>query len=198
MEIDAIKELNLLLNKIPGISKKQADKTSNFLLTADENFIKELIEKISNLKKKISFCKRCNYITEDNYCLNCTNKNANSTLMIVENVTNVKKINDLDFFKGYFYVLPYLINLKEKLTKSEKYNYTELIDYINQKDIKEVIIVLSPTLEGEATVSHIMKLLKNKKVKVSRAAIGLPMGSNIDYIDGFTIKQSIKNRNDDY
>ncbi|WP_027334981.1 toprim domain-containing protein [Mycoplasmopsis felifaucium] len=190
MEIKAVKELNEKLATFPGISKKQADKMSNFLLNSSDEYVTELIQCIEALKVNIKFCEQCNFIVENGKCLNCDQNDPWNILMVVENPANVKKISELNFFNGYYYVLPYLMNIKGQ----EDYSYSQLLQYAKDKKIEEVVIVLSPTLEGTMTSEHLFNSFKKNNFKVSKAAIGLPMGSNIEYLDGFTIKQSIENR----
>ncbi|UUD35394.1 toprim domain-containing protein [Mycoplasmopsis caviae] len=195
MKIETIEKLNQVLNTIPGISKKQADKMSNFFLNQDQEYIDNLVKNIYDLKNNITYCSICNFIKENNKCLVCDDKSRYNFLMIVENVATLRKIDDMDFYSGYYYILPYLLSLKGN-KEIKNYDYTELMNYIQRKKFEEVIIVLSPSLEGEMTTSHLLKLISSQfKVKVSRAAIGMPMGSNLEYLDTFTIKQSIENRN---
>ncbi|MCS4536731.1 MULTISPECIES: toprim domain-containing protein [unclassified Mycoplasma] len=195
MKIKTIEKANEILKKIPGISKKQAEKFTYFVLNQNFEFAQELAQNILDIKTKIEFCSDCNFIREDGKCLNCDEPIKNKTLMIVESVTTLNKIDDMGIFLGYYFVLPYLMSAKGQTKKENEYSYTQLFDYIEKHNFDEVIIVISPSLEGEITTTHLLKLLANKQIKVSRAAIGMPMGSNLEYLDTFTIKQAIKNRN---
>lgn len=195
MKIETIEKLNQVLTTIPGISKKQADKMSNFFLKQDQEYIDNLVKSINDLKTNISYCSICNFLKEGGKCLVCDDKSRYNFLMIVENAATLRKIDDMDFYNGYYYVLPYLLNLKNN-KEIKNYDYKELMDYIQRKKFDEVIIILSPSLEGEMTTGHLLKLINSQfKIKVTRAAIGMPMGSNLEYLDTFTIKQSIENRN---
>ncbi|WP_027120820.1 toprim domain-containing protein [Mycoplasmopsis lipofaciens] len=195
MKIETIEKLNKKFNTIPGISKKQANKMTNFLLNSNDEYIDELIELIKNVKNNISYCEQCHFLKEFNICLICNDKSRYNILMVVENATTIKKFEEIEnFYHGYYYALPFLLNLKDQLNNKD-YKYQELIDFVKAKQFDEIIIVLSPTLEGEATTTHLIKLLELNKFKATRAAIGLPMGSNIYYLDSYTIRQSIKNRN---
>lgn len=195
MKIETIEKLNQVLTTIPGISKKQADKMSNFFLKQDQEYIDNLVKSINDLKTNISYCSICNFLKEGCKCLVCDDKSRYNFLMIVENAATLRKIDDMNFYNGYYYVLPYLFNLKNN-KEIKNYDYKELINYIQHKKFDEVIIVLSPSLEGEMTTGHLLKLINGQfKIKVTRAAIGMPMGSNLEYLDTFTIKQSIENRN---
>ncbi|TQC51592.1 recombination protein RecR [Mycoplasmopsis mucosicanis] len=193
MKIKTIDEANEFLRKIPGISKKQADKITSFILNQPKDFTDELTQKLNNIHTEISFCSKCNFIKEHNKCLNCDDVFKTKNLMIVESSTSLNKIDEMGVFLGYYFVLPYLMSAK-KTNSAVDYNYPQLLSFINQHEFEEVIIVLSPTLEGELTTNHLITLLEAQKLNVSRAAIGLPLGSNIEYLDSFTIKQAINNR----
>ncbi|MGV2393606.1 UNVERIFIED_CONTAM: toprim domain-containing protein [Campylobacter lari] len=112
--------------------------------------------------------------------------------MVVENIANAIKLDSLNFYDGYYYIMPYLLDVKAN--NEHDYRYKQLLDFISSKKAIEVVLVLSPTIQGEMTTIHLLKLLKSNNIKVTRAAIGMPMGSSVEYLDEFTIKQSIENR----
>ncbi|WP_029512903.1 toprim domain-containing protein [Mycoplasmopsis iners] len=194
MKIEVVEKLNEKLTTFPGISKKQADKMSNFLLQKDDEYVDDLIKHLLALKNQLSFCPNCNFIKENGKCLSCDADNKENVLMIVESVAIVKKISEMNFFNGKYYVLPYLLSIKNQLN-DEQLEYKHLFNFLFNNSFNEVIIVLSPTLDGEITTNHLMEKMKELKIPHSRAAIGMPMNSNVDYLDSFTIKQSINNRN---
>ncbi|UUM19081.1 toprim domain-containing protein [Mycoplasma sp. 1018B] len=194
MKINSIENLINKLTLFPGISKKQAEKMSNFLLIKDQNYLNDLINSFEQIKKRLSFCNDCNYIKEDNICLNCKNLTFNNEiLMIVESIQAVNKLINNQIFSGIFYVMPYLIDAKMQ-ANDNKTEFEHLINYLSKNKFKEVIIVLSPTLQGELTTNLLINKLNQENIKCSRAAIGMPINSNIDYLDPFTIKESIINR----
>ncbi|WP_427909823.1 toprim domain-containing protein [Mycoplasmopsis bovis] len=193
MEIKTINELTKKLISIPTITKKQAEKLSDYILKAPKEEISNTLEFILEAKDKIGFCEKCNFIVENGKCVNCDRFNLWNTLIIVESVASVKKIFDTDFYNGYFYVLPYLLSVVPKDAKID-FNYEHLVKFIKLKRINEVIIVLSPTIEGQMTTAQLMQICSEIDVKATKAAVGLPLNSNIEYIDEFTIKQAIENR----
>lgn len=194
MKIKTIEKANEILNKIPGISQKMANKISSFLLNSDIEFIHQLNNSLMDIKTKIEFCSKCNFIREENKCLNCDDSLKSNSLMIVESSNTLNKIDEMGIFFGFYFVLPYLMSIKNQL-KNTDYQYQQLFEFISEHNFEEVIIVLSPSLEGEMTTTHLLNLLAEKGIKATRAAIGIPMGSNLEYLDSFTIKQAIKNRN---
>ncbi|QSF13394.1 toprim domain-containing protein [Mycoplasma sp. Mirounga ES2805-ORL] len=194
MQIETIENLVKKLISIPGISKKQAEKMANFFVLQDKEYIDELAQLIQDIKKNISYCEKCNFITDKNVCSICSKPNKDNILMVVDNVVNCQKLINMEFYNGSYYILPYLMNLNDQLA-SKKYEYEQLIDFIKKNNFGEVIIVLSPSLEGEMTTTHLLKLLEKNKIIATRAVIGMPMNSNLEYLDKFTIMQSIINRN---
>lgn len=193
MNIKTIDELTKKLLSIPTITKKQAEKLADYILKSPKDEIKQTLEYILDAKDKIGFCKKCNFIVENGKCVNCDRFNLWNTLIVVESVASVKKIFDTDFYNGYFFVLPYLLSMSPKNAKVD-FNYEHLVNFIKTKKITEVIIVLSPTIEGQMTTAQLMQICREIDVKATRAAVGLPLNSNIEYIDEFTIKQAIENR----
>lgn len=194
MKIKTIQDTIETLSKIPGISKKQAEKMSWYFINQGQDETKKVINSLNNICQNIKYCENCNFIKENEKCLNCDDILKTNSLMIVESPTTLNKIDDLGIFHGHYYVLPYLMKLKNKF-ESEDYDYPGLVEYIKQHQFEEVIVVISPSLEGEITTTKLLNLIQNLNIKVSRAAIGIPMGANLDYLDAFTIKQAINNRN---
>ncbi|MBU4691599.1 toprim domain-containing protein [Mycoplasma sp. ES3225-GEN-MYC] len=193
MKIDTLEKANEVFKKIPGISKKQAEKISSFILNQSTDFSIELVNAIQGIKDNIIYCSQCNFIRENNKCLNCDDPLKMNSLMIVESITTLIKIDEMGIFFGFYFVLPELLSVKKN--NDDKYEYQQLFEFIGNHNFEEIMIVLSPSLEGEMTTTHLQKLLQKRGIKATRAAIGMPMGSNLEYLDPFTIKQAIKNRN---
>ncbi|MBU4689482.1 toprim domain-containing protein [Mycoplasma zalophidermidis] len=193
MKIDTLEKANEVFKKIPGISKKLAEKISTFILNQSTDFSVELVNAIQDIKDNIVYCSQCNFIRENNKCLNCDDPLKMNSLMIVESITTLIKIDEMGIFFGFYFVLPELLSVKQK--NDYKYEYQQLFEFIGNHNFDEIMIVLSPSLEGEMTTAHLQKLLQKRGIKATRAAIGMPMGSNLEYLDPFTIKQAIKNRN---
>ncbi|WP_027332681.1 toprim domain-containing protein [Mycoplasmopsis gallinarum] len=191
-----IEELKQLLVTIPGVSKKQSEKIVKYFIDLNEKkdiFLNDLITKLENLKSNIVICEKCNFLKNSNLCFNCEDTKKDNLLMIVENINVANKIDEIGFFDGFYFVL----NEKELKIKNDAIDLTNLINFVKSKpNLEEIIIVLSPTLDGLL----ISKLIQNKlsaifpNLIISTNSIGMPVGSNIDYLDEFTIKESITNR----
>ncbi|VEU78412.1 toprim domain-containing protein [Mycoplasmopsis columbinasalis] len=192
-ELSILTKLQTKLTALPGITKKQAEKIITHLLKTAKSEIEELVTSLKEVKASVDFCPKCNFLRHNESCLNCDQVH-NPKIIVTESIAAVQKLKQMDFFDGYFYVLPTLFTNKTKPIKESEKETQHLINFLLFKEIQDVIIVLSPTIDGEITTYRLMELLSEANFKVSRAAIGMPVNSNLDYLDTFTIKQAIENR----
>lgn len=185
-----------LSNKLSGflkISKKQSEKITSEILTLDQQDFKLLLETITNIKNQYSFCQYCHGLKFNNKCEICFDNHRDNILLVLEDFNNILKFENLNFYYGKYYVLPFLLNTKNLIILEDKNNpFIQFVNYAKQFD--EVIFALSPTLNGVMTTIKLEELLSKENIKHSRLAIGVPMGSNIEYLDGLTLEQAIKNR----
>ena len=178
--------------KLPGVGNKTAQRYAFKLLEAEKENIDEYInvlKNISNIKK----CKTCGFLSEDIECPICKDKTRDeTTIMIVEGPQDLVAIENTGMYKGKYHVLGGLISSSKGIFP-EDLKLEKLTDRIDS-NIKEIILALSPTMDGEMTSLYIDKLLKEKDVKVTRLANGLPMGSSLDYADELTLTKALTNR----
>ncbi len=189
--------LNRLINelkKIPGIGAKSAQRISFYILRASLEDINALSEAIKDVKEKLSYCSICNNITDVDPCRICSDdKRDGSTLCVVEEPYNVSAIEKTEKYKGKYHVLLGTISpLQGKGPENIKIG--ELVKRVEREGIKEVIIATNPTVEGEATSQYIIQILKPFNIKLTRLAIGIPVGSDIDFADRVTIARAIEGR----
>lgn len=184
-----------MLREIPGISQKQATKIVNFFLKKNKNDLLKYKDKFFNNLLKIDKCSICGFYATNNECLICDNKERNNKLLIVENLEQIQKYENWKIFDGKYYSIPILFNKKLELIV-ENLNIDFLIKYINHFD--EIIIALSPTVEGVFTTNYLCEQIKKNypKKHISSLSIGIPMGSSIDFMDQLTLSYAIKNRKD--
>lgn len=191
---DTINDLIECFKKLPSIGEKTAERLALSTLVMDDKTIELFSNSLKNIKKKIKKCQKCNNLTEDKLCSICQNKNRNpNTLCIVENAKDVKLIENNNIYNGYYYVLQNLISPSNGLDPSS-IEFDRIVDLIKEKDVKEVIIAIKPNIEGETTSLYISKLLEKYNVIVSRIALGIPIGAEIDYVDSLTLEMAIENR----
>lgn len=191
---DTINDLIECFKKLPSIGEKTAERLALSTITMDDKTIELFSNSLKNIKTKIKKCDKCNNLTEDTLCLVCKNKNRNSEMLcIVESAKDVKLIENNNIYNGYYYVLQNLISPSNGLDPSS-IEIDRIINLIKENDVKEVIIAIKPNVEGETTALYISKLLEKYDVIVSRIALGIPIGAEIDYVDSLTLEMAIENR----
>lgn len=180
----------------PGIGKKNAERLAFSLLNMDDDQLINFSENIKNVKKNIKKCVVCNNLTEENdKCVICLDENRNKeVLCVVENVKNLKLFEEAGVFNGYYHVLEGLISPLNGINP-EDIKINQLINRIKTENIKEVILALNPSVEGETTSLYILKMLEGMDVSVTKIASGIPAGVDMEYLDPITIAQAMQGRN---
>ena len=180
------------LEKLPGVGNKTAQRYAFSILEKEQEEIEEYIETLKELKK-IRKCKTCGFLSDEDECLFCKDPNRiRSTIMVVAYPQDVVAIEKTGSYKGMYHVLNGLISSSKGIYPQD-INIENLINRINDQ-CKEVIVATSPTMDGEMTALYLDKILKEKKVLVTRLAHGLPMGSSLDYADDLTLIKALDNR----
>ncbi|CAC13224.1 RECOMBINATION PROTEIN RECR [Mycoplasmopsis pulmonis] len=183
---------NLILNlkKLPGVGTKQAEKISFFLLKQNENEVEQIINSIVDLKKNIKECQNCNFLQSNNICHFCMDKSRNKQLMIFETTSDALKFEKLGIYRGKYFIIK---NLIENVKNANEPKWKDkLLHYAS--NFEEIIIALNPTIEGQITSNYIKVILEEVALKVTKLAQGLPINSQIDYIDPITLNLSFENR----
>jgi recombination protein RecR len=182
-----------VLSKIPGIGKKSASRISYYLVknksSAYElsNVIKETIDNIIN-------CSICGNFTIKDPCVLCSANNRDDDIIcVVEDPRDLQAIEDLGLYKGRYHVLMGVINPLEGIGP-EKIRIKELLNRINSKHIREVLVATNPTIEGEATFIYISNLLSKFDTKISRLATGIPIGGSLEYSDKLTLRKALESK----
>ena len=191
---DTIQNLIDCFKKYPGVGSRSAERFALATLSLDKEIVDVFSRSLIDSKTKIKKCERCNYYTEDDLCKICSDKSRNrDSLCLVEDPKSVKMFEDTHIFDGYYYVLNGLISPIDGIEPGDL-NIDKLLSLIEKENIKEVIIAVKPSIEGETTSLYISKLLEDKNIIVSRIAQGVPMGADIDYVDSLTLELALENR----
>lgn len=188
--------LNLIqcFKKFPGVGEKSAERMALACLNMDEETIKLFINSLENSKTKIKKCQKCGNLSEDNECDICKNPERDTNVLcVVEESKNIVLFEKIGTFNGKYHVLNGLISPLDGINP-EDINISSLLKRIDEEEIKEVIIAVKPTIEGETTALYIRKLLEGKDVVISKIAHGIPMGADIDYIDPLTLEIALSER----
>ncbi len=190
-----IKNLIECFKKLPGIGEKTAERLSLSVLNLDEEIIDIFEQSLKDSKTKICRCKICNNLSEDENCLICSDKTRDTkTICVVENIKNIIAIEKTNCYHGVYHVLDGLISPLEG-RNAEDINLNTLLDRIEKESVNEIILALTPSVEGETTALYISKKIENKNIKVSKIARGVPIGADMEYIDGLTLEMAFENRN---
>lgn len=188
--------LNLIecFKKFPGIGEKTAERLALSCLNMENDIIDLFSKSLKDSKTKIKKCSICGSLTENDLCQICTDKTRDdSTLCVVEECKNVILFEKIGSYRGLYHVLGGLISPLDGINP-EDIHIDKLIERIKKENIKEVILAIKPSIEGETTALYIRKMLDGSQVKISKIAHGIPMGADIDYIDPLTLEMAIEDR----
>ncbi len=191
MRPESLTELIKQLNSLPGIGKKQAERIAYHLIN-DKNSISENLEINLRLSREnIKYCTECGNISENNICYICVSNDREKKLIIVETPLDIFKFEESNVIKPYYHVLHGLANISKNIEPKD-------LNLKNLKErslkYKEIIIALSPNLEGIVTANYISHFLQNDNIKITQLAQGIPLGAALEYVDKITLKSAIENR----
>ncbi|MDO4756632.1 MAG: recombination mediator RecR [Parabacteroides sp.] len=188
----SFEKVSTALEKLPGVGVKTAQRYSFALLDFSDEELDEFVSSLKELKK-IKYCEICGFLADERECEICKDHSRRSdSIMVVSYPQDVIAIEKTGMFHGLYHVLNGVIS-SSKGIYPEDLNIDSLLSRLSE-GTKEVIIATSPTMDGEMTALYLDKLLKDRKVLVTRLAHGLPMGSNLDYADELTLIKAMNNR----
>lgn len=180
--------------KLPGIGRKTALRLVLHLLRQDREKVEEFSNAISTLKREIEYCHCCHNISDSSTCNICADKSRDATVVcVVENIKDVMAIENTVQFKGLYHVLGGIISPIDGVAPSD-IEIASLIERVKTNNVKEVILALSATMEGDTTNFYIFRKLEALDVKVSIISRGVSVGNEIEYTDEVTLGRSILNR----
>ena len=191
---ETIRNLIECYKKLPGVGEKSAERLALATINLDKSIINLFSTSLLNIEKKITRCSKCNSLTETDICEVCSSKNRDaSTICVVQEPKNVIMFEKVGTYNGLYFVLNGLISPLDGIGP-EEININQLIRRIKEEKIKEVIIAVKPSIEGETTALYIQKSLEKYDVIVSKIAHGIPIGADIDYIDSLTLETALQDR----
>ncbi len=190
-----VEEAVLEIAKLPGIGKKTALRLAMHLLKSAPEDTKSLTFALSDLRANTKYCHKCHSISDDILCNICSSINRdNSTICLVEDTKDVLTIENTNQYFGLYHVLGGVIAPIDGIGPNELNINTLLQRVVENTKIKEVILALSATMEGDTTAFYITKKLNDLGIKVSSIARGIPIGGEIEYADELTLGRSIVDR----
>ena len=192
----AIATLIEQFQKFPSVGPKSAQRMAFYLLRLPRNDVENLAKAIIEAKENTKTCEICYNISQTNPCEICSSTHRdNSTVCVVAESKDLNAIEKTNEYKGLYHVLQGLISPLDGIG-AEDIRIKELLNRLTDEKIKEVILAISPSVEGEATSLYLTKLIKPFGIKVSRIAFGLPVGADLEYADEITIAKAIEGRHE--
>ena len=182
------------ISRLPGIGRKTALRLALHLLRQDEAATDALAEALVRLRHDVRYCSRCHNISDDEVCPICSDARRDSTMLcVVENVQDVMAIENTQQFNGLYHVLGGIISPMDGIGPSDL-NIDSLVKRVSEGGVREVILALSSTMEGDTTNFYISRRLQPLGVAVSVIARGISVGNELEYTDEVTLGRSIVNR----
>lgn len=182
------------LKHLPGIGQKSAQRIAFHLERAPREDVQRLAEALLDAKDKIRLCSVCNNLTESDPCEYCSDPRRDPEILcVVETPYNVISVEKAHEFRGRYHVLHGALSPLQGIGP-EQLKLKNLIDRLKDGTVREMIVATSPTVEGEATAVYLAKLVKPLGVKVSRIAMGIPVGSDLEFADEVTMLRALEGR----
>lgn len=193
---NSIKNIIECFKDLPGIGEKTAERLAFSLINFDKEKLTSFSDAICDVRDKLIYCDICGNITENEICDICSDKERKSSIIfVVEKAKDISLFEKINIFNGKYHVLGGLISPLEGIGP-EDINIDKLLSRIDNEDIEELILALKPSIEGETTMQYIKKVLESKNIKVTRIATGIPIGTDIEYIDSMTLEFAFEGRKD--
>ena len=180
--------------KLPTIGEKTAVRLALATIDLNDDVINLFSKSLVDCKFKIKRCIKCNNFTEEDLCDICKDHSRDSSLLcVVDDPKNIVQIERSGAYLGFYYVLNGLIS-SDNNYDPEALKIENLFSLIDENKVTEVIIAVKPSIEGETTALYISKILEKKDVIVTRIALGIPLGADMDYVDSLTLELALENR----
>jgi recombination protein RecR len=182
------------LKKLPGVGSKSAQRLAFHILRSSEEDAEALAAAVRDVKASLRLCSVCNNITDVDPCVYCSSPTRNQRLVcVVEEPTNIAAIEKTKHFNGTYHVLHGSLSPLHGVGP-EQLRINNLMRRVESGDVDEVILATNPTVEGEATATYLSQQLKRQGLKVTRIAMGIPVGSDIEYTDEITMLKAMEGR----
>jgi recombination protein RecR len=179
--------------RLPGIGQKSAQRIAFYLLRSPREDAANLAQAILDIKDKLGICSECNNISDGDLCLYCRDPHReHNQICVVEEPHNILPV-ETTHFRGVYHVLHGTISPLRGIGP-EQLRIKSLIDRVSKNDVQEIILATNPTVEGEATAVYLSRLLKPLGPRITRIAMGIPVGSDLEFADEVTMLRSLENR----
>jgi len=184
------------LQRLPGIGAKSAQRLAFFLLRSPREDVDRLTVALREMKERVAHCSICSNITDTDPCAYCTNPDRRHNIIcVVEDPQNVTAVEKTREFKGVYHVLMGALSPLQGIGPDDL-KIKSLLARVDRGGVEEVILATNPNVEGEATAIYLARLLKPLGVRVTRIAMGVPIGSDLEYADEVTLHKALEGRRD--
>jgi recombination protein RecR len=184
------------LKRLPGVGNKSAQRLAFYLLRSEKADAQKLVDAILEVKEKIGFCSTCNNITDVDPCRYCSSPTRDRRMiLVIEEPYNLVTVERTREYRGLYHVLHGALSPIRGIGPDEL-RIKSLLERLGSGDVEEVILATNPNTEGEATANYLSKLLKPLSMKVTRIAMGVPVGSDLEYADEVTMHKALANRHE--
>lgn len=184
------------LKRLPGVGNKSAQRLAFYILRSDPKEAERLIDAIKEVKERIILCSVCNNITDDDPCRFCSSPARDRrVILVVEEPYNLVTIEKTREYRGLYHVLHGALS-PIRGVGPEQLKIRNLLERLREADVEEVILATNPNTEGEATANYLFRLLKPLGLRVTRIAMGVPVGSDLEYADEVTMHKALANRHE--
>ncbi len=189
-----IEEAVSAFKNLPGIGRKTALRLVLHLLQKDQESLDAFADSIKRLGTDLQYCKRCHNIAEGDLCNLCADKQRDQSLVcVVENLRELIAIENTGQYRGVYHILGGVISPVEGIGP-ESLNIDSLIQRVKNEPVKELIMALNPTMEGDTTIFYISRQLENTGIKITTLARGVAFGGDLEYVDDLTLARSLATR----
>lgn len=190
----SIDELMQALRCLPGVGPKSAQRMTFHLLERNREGGDRLATALQNALQNVRHCQRCRILCESEICIRCSDERRQQDLLcIVEMPSDVLAIEQATHFRGQYFVLSGHLSPLDGIGP-EALGIPQLVEWLDQGTVEEVILATNPTVEGEATAHYISELARTRQIKVSRLAHGIPLGGELEFIDSGTLSHAFSGR----
>jgi recombination protein RecR len=184
------------LKRLPGVGNKSAQRLAFYLLRSEKADAQKLVDAILEVKEKIGFCSICNNITDVEPCRYCSSPTRDRrVILVIEEPYNLVTVERTREYRGLYHVLHGALSPIRGIGPDEL-RIKNLLERLRSGDVEEVILATNPNTEGEATANYLSKLLKPLATRVTRIAMGVPVGSDLEYADEVTMHKALANRHE--
>lgn len=189
-----IENLIVELSSLPTIGRKSAKRLAFKIIEMDDEKVQRLADALLNVKSEIHHCKVCGNLTDGEICNICSDESRDKTvIVVVEDSSSIVSLEKTREYKGQYHVLNGLMSPRSNIGP-EDLNIETLISRVKEGEVEEVILSLSPTVDGDLTINFLSELIKPTGVKVSKIANGVPIGVSLEYFDEMSIYKALEDR----